>query len=135
MKYNIDINQKAIIELGLPIDLQDGAIIDFIHKWVASHESVKVQFNGQIYVWISHKLISDQIPILGKWKNGKLQPMSKDAVYRRMKNLCELGIIKKHPQSQELGMPMYSVTAILDALIFQKEPSGPFMPGVRSRPP
>ena len=116
MKYNININQLAIIENKADIDLYDAAILSFVSDWIGNSSATIVNYNGMPYTWISHKLITDQLPLLRTRNSGKLKPMSKDTIYRRMKRLCNIGLLDKHPNSQKLGMPLYRGTENLDSI-------------------
>jgi hypothetical protein len=116
MKYNLNINQFAIIEQGLDVDLYDAAILNFVCDWLGNSSATIVNHQGLPFTWISHKLIIKQIPMLRtRTKNG-MKPMSKDTVYRRMKRLCEIGLLQSHPESKVLGMSLYRGTAKLDAI-------------------
>jgi len=118
MKYIITIDQRAIIESGLQIDFCDAAILDFIVHWVTSAQATTVDFEGRRYVWISHSIIASQLPMLGVWKDGHLKTIKKDTVYRRMKNLCDVGLLELHPNSKELAMSLYALTELFDSLRF-----------------
>lgn len=116
MKYNLNINQFAIIEQGLDIDLYDAAILNFVSDWLGNSSATIVNYQGQPFTWISHSLIIKQIPMLRtRTKNG-MKPMGKDTVYRRMKRLCEIGLLQIHPESKVLGMSLYRGTAKLDSI-------------------
>ena len=111
MKYNININQLAVMNSGLKLDLIDCAIIDFIRNWASAKKATKIDFDGNLYVWIGHKLIQDQLPLLR---------LKKDSIYRRMKYLCNIGILEQHPQSKQLGMSLYCSTELFDSLLFSE---------------
>ena len=125
MKYSILIDQRAIIESGLQIDLTEASIIDFISQWISSAKATTVDFDGKKYVWISHSIIINQLPILGSWIKGEFKPMQKDTVYRKMKHLVNIGLLDAHPNSKQLGMSLYAITPIFDTLRFgnKSEPS------------
>jgi len=64
MKYNININQKAIIDLNLDLDVVDMAIFDFIKDFSNSNNCTKVLINGKQYFWISHSKVINDLPII-----------------------------------------------------------------------
>ena len=94
MLYTIrSINQKAIIDSGLGIDLVDSTIITWFNDFKGLHTTkVKLDKDGQAYYWISYSFIIDELPLLGL--------KSKDSIYRRIKKLVELKIIVPHPDNQ-----------------------------------
>jgi hypothetical protein len=112
MKYTLTVNQKAILESGIDIDIIDSHILvscmTFSHKRVCS----KIESNGKIYYWFSHDMIVSELPLL------KLQ---KDSVYRRMKKMCELGLLSQHPDSSRLRKSYYAIEEL--ATNFEYEPS------------
>ncbi|MGG5617007.1 hypothetical protein ACPDHD_11875 [Myroides odoratimimus] len=109
MKFNININQKAIIDNKLGLDVVDASIIDFLHVFSLSTEIIKVPFENDIYFYFSHKKIVDDMPILA---------LKKDSVYRRLKKICDLGLMKQHPNSKELRMTLYAFTSRVQLLFF-----------------
>ena len=135
MKYNININQLAIIDKGLDIDLYDAAILAFVSDWIGNSAATLVMHEGLPYTWISHKLIVDQMPMLRTRNKGDIKPMSKDTIYRRMKRLCSIGLLKKHPNSQVLGMPLYRGTKKLDLIKYgaSSEPTDTNPKGLRTQ--
>ncbi|MDM1325897.1 hypothetical protein [Myroides odoratimimus] len=109
MKFNININQKAIIDNKLGLDVVDASIIDFLHVFSLSTEIIKVPFENDIYFFFNHQKIVDDMPILA---------LKKDSVYRRLKKICDLGLMKQHPESKELRMTLYAFTNKLQLLFF-----------------
>ena len=63
-KYNIVINQKAIVDNGLSIDIVDAAVFDFIKDFSHSDKCVKMQIDGKTYFWITNQTIIDNLPLL-----------------------------------------------------------------------
>lgn len=122
MRYNININQLAIISKRIDIDLYDAAILSFVSDWIGNSSATIVMHEDKPYTWISHKLIVDQLPMLKTRSSGKLKTMSKDTIYRRMKRLCSIGLLSKHPNSQKLGMPLYRGTKTLDSIKYGSTP-------------
>ncbi len=98
MKYNININQKTIIDSGIDIDYKDAAILDTCMVFCHSSSCVKMEFSGKIYYWFNHSKIATELPLLS---------LKKDSVYRRMKKMCDLGLISQHPDNDRMGKSFY----------------------------
>lgn len=115
MKFNININQKAIIDLKLNIDIADAAILDWMLQFSHSSKINKLDFNGKTYYFFSYQKIKDDLPILS---------IGKDAIYRRLKKMCDLGILIAHPENQTLNRPFYSFSELmLSIFIYHADPT------------
>ena len=115
MKYNISINQFAAVRNGFAknLDLIDLAIFDFIKDFANSSKCVKVQTQEGTYFWISHKLVMEQMPLLKiKTKRGLM---------KRIDNLINAGILRKHPDSNRYNKTLYSFGENYDLLVFANE--------------
>lgn len=108
MKYDININQRVIIEGGFGIDIVEAAIMDHCRCFSASSACQFKLENGNRYYWFEHKNICKQLPILG------LKP---DSAYRRMKKLCEKKFLSAHPQNRKLNTSWYAFGELADALV------------------
>lgn len=109
MKYNLNINQKAIIDNDLDIDIIDGAILDYMYSFSHSSKIMKVFEGNLVYYFFAHKKIVEDLPVL------RIKP---DAVYRRLKKMCDLGLILQHPNSKQLRMTLYAFTDVIQSLYF-----------------
>lgn len=85
--YNVNINQKAIIDNKLPINIVDCAIFDFMYNFIASENADKFIKEDKIYYWISYQYVIDSMPIL------KIK--SKDVISRHIQNLIDCYLIDK----------------------------------------
>lgn len=115
MKYNISINQFAAVRNGFAknLDLIDLAIFDFIKDFANSSKCVKVQTQEGTYFWISHKLVMEQMPLLKiKTKRGLM---------KRIDNLINAGILRKHPDSNRYNKTLYSFGENYNLLVFANE--------------
>lgn len=110
MKYSLHINQKALVDNGIDIDLTEAAIFDFIKDFVHSPKCQKIQENGVTYFWISHPLIIENIPLLGI--------SSKRGIINRMDNLIANGLLKRHSNCQKLGRTYYCFGIKYDGVTF-----------------
>ena len=92
MKYNITINQKAVIDNELigKLDIIDLAIFDFVYHFFNSDFDDKVTFtkNGVEYTEIRPSLLEREMPLL---KIG-----TKRTFINRMNNLINAGLIERY---------------------------------------
>lgn len=108
MRYNFNINQKSIIDNNLNIDVIDACLIDYLIGFSLSSKIIKMQHNENTYYYFSHSKIMQDCPLLN---------LKKDSIYRRLKNLCEVGLLEQHPNSKGLRMSMYAFTDLLQNII------------------
>lgn len=90
-KYTLQINQKAIIDNKLDIDIIDASIFDFIHYFQSSPKTKKMVDNGTQYFYLHWSKIVEQIPLLGI--------NSRQGVYKRLQNLINAKLIKAHEEN------------------------------------
>lgn len=129
MKFTITINQKAIVDFGLNIDISDAAIIDWMMQFAHSSKINKIDYSGKTYYFFAYQKIKDDLPILN---------IGKDAIYRRLKKMCEYNLLEPHPQNQTLNRPFYCFTdTLLSLFIDNAEPSAqtPNPIGANTEPP
>jgi hypothetical protein len=100
MKSEIKINQEKIIQSNLNVDFIDVVIIDFVIDFSA-HASVKISNNGIDFYWFPYKKIIDELPLLR---------LKEDSIYRRMKRLCEIGLLIHFEGSKTIGRSFFSIT-------------------------
>ena len=85
MKYNLQgFSQEVASELNIDgIDL-------YLLRWFVDFKDTNQMdtkiVDGEVYYWIYHKKVSDDMPILH---------LQKTAIYRRLKKLCKAQIFKK----------------------------------------
>jgi hypothetical protein len=108
--WNININQKAVIDNKLDLDINDVAIIYFLIVFSASKNCVSLECNGKRYYWFSTGLIKSNLPLL---RIG-----SERGIYKRITNLIESQLLERHPDNQRLGKSFYCFTAKTDLLVF-----------------
>ena len=97
MKYSININQRAAVELGLSsiVDIIDLALFDAFKSFANSARVGKrIDPDGTIWFWIAYAEILNELPLC--------RINTKDGIYRRMKRLEEAGIIIFNPDNQRL---------------------------------
>lgn len=114
-KYKISIDQHAAVVNGFAkdLDLIDLAIFDFIKDFANSPNCAKIQTQAGVFFWISHKLVLEQMPLLKiKTKRGLM---------KRIDNLINAGILRKHPDSNRYNKTLYSFGENYDLLLFANE--------------
>lgn len=87
MKYNININQKAIIDNSFNLDLIDCAIIDYIKDFNWTWKMIKSIIDWDEYFWIQYEHFLKEMPLL--WIN------SKQALKRRIDKIVNEWILEK----------------------------------------
>lgn len=113
-KWNILINQRAALELGLNLDLIDLAIFDYIKGFVLSNKCTKVNTEEGTFYWVSHKNIKDSMPLL----NIK----SDQGIVNRIKKLIDAGLLFKYARCDEFGKTLYSFGPNYDSFEFFDTP-------------
>lgn len=85
MRYTVmGFLQKGACELGL--SMGDLAILRWFTDFKNSGKMITKTLKGDKYYWVSHEAITDEFPILN---------VKKDAIYRRLRRLCDAEILKK----------------------------------------
>lgn len=101
MKKVIQINQFSIIESKINVDIIDVILLDVLIEFSKSEDTVKINSGGNDFIWFSYQKINSEIPLL-KMKN--------DSIYRRMKRLCEIGLLIHFEGSQNFGKSFFAIT-------------------------
>lgn len=109
MKYTILINQEAAISSGLDLDFMDLAIFDFIKDFANSRHCTKVHTPNGEFFWISHKIIREELPLLGISTNR--------GIVKRIDRLVAAGVLVKSSQCEEYGKSLYAFGPAYDLLI------------------
>lgn len=103
MKYVININQKAIVDLGLQdkLDFIDLAIYDFITEFMLCDDCVNIQIADTKYFWIKTELVIENLPLLGITTSR--------GINKRLDNLVECGLLERCSDNQSLHQSFYNV--------------------------
>lgn len=88
------------MKLGLKLDFNDMAILQCIYDFAVSGYAETTKYNGEIYYWISHNLILQELPMLGI--------TSKRGIISKIQKLIDAELLIKHPKCQELGRTYYA---------------------------
>ena len=110
MQYNININQRAAVENGFDLDVIDLAIFDFIKDFGCSPNCTQLHTDEGLYMWISHKLIINNLPLIGI--------KSSQGIIRRIDKLVECKLITKHPRCEQLSKTLYRFGVNYNLMIF-----------------
>ena len=127
MKYTILINQLGAHNAGLSVllDIVDLAVFDSFKDFANGPHCEKLIEGKRVWFWISYDKIIEQLPMV---------PIkTKDAVYRRMKNLEQAKIIRFHPKSKQMGKAFFCWGDNYAALLSSNEAAAPI--GLKSEPP
>lgn len=99
MKYTIHgFSQERALELGL--DEKDLMILRWFIDYKDTGKMVKKIIDDDMYYWIKYEGIIEAFPIV-KWK--------KDTVYRRLRNMAKVGVLKHKTLKQGGVWSYYSV--------------------------
>lgn len=84
MKYNININQKAVIDNGFNLDLVDCAIIDYIAGFANTGKMLKTYIEWVEYFWIQYEHLIKEMPLLWiktrEWLRVRLRNLESEGV-------------------------------------------------------
>lgn len=129
MKYTIlGFNQEKALEFGF--DVEDLLIIRWFVDFYSSSKMIKMNVGDKTYAWVNYSRVIEDIPILN---------MNKDTLSRRMKKICETGIMEHETLKQGGTFSLYKLTDKYNQLISkdnktegtEKNPEGY---GKKSRP-
>ena len=113
MKFTVTINQVAIIESGLDMDLVDAAIFDMLSDYTNSPACKKRVVDGSIFFNVPYEKVIDEMPLCGL-KN-------KDSVYRRFKKLNQVGLINLYEENKRIREVWFSWGRNYDLLKFKRK--------------
>lgn len=110
MQYTITINQLAVINAGLNLDVVDMAIFDFVKQYAHSDKCMKLQTETGTYFWVSHNVIIQQLPILGISTGA--------GIIKRINKLIDAGLLARHPNCDLMRKTFYKFGANYDKVCF-----------------
>ena len=99
MKYNIIINQKAVLDNNLKLDIIDIAIYDFIKSFTLSDKCGKMIINNMTYYWINSSMIIEQMPILNI--------STERGISKRIDKLVEAEMIDRYPKNKSIQKSLF----------------------------
>ena len=103
MKYIVNINQKAIVDLGLQdkLDFIDLAIYDFITEFMLCDDCQKMIIGNEQYFWIKSDLILENMPLLGI--------TTARGINKRIEKLIEYDLLERCPDNKNLRQSFFKV--------------------------
>lgn len=99
MQYSIKIDQLAVMNAGLDVDVVDMTIFDFIQHYAHSDKCMKLQTENGTYYWVSHTTIIQQLPILGISTGA--------GIVKRINKLIDAGLLSRHPNCDMMRKTFY----------------------------
>ena len=107
IQYSLSLHLREVEELGINISLVDLCIFEFLKSFETKTYCQKEKLDdGNIYFWVSHDLIIDQLPILGI--------KSKRRIISHINKLVDVGLLSRYEKTQELGKSYYKFTDLSD---------------------
>jgi len=118
IKYNININQKALSELKTHLDITDAAILDYIYVLCSSvNEKIdekRIKDETGIWTWVDFTTLIAQMPLLGIKTRSSITP--------RIKKIEREGFIKTYKKRIGGHVRLFlKLEAKVDLLFVQKE--------------
>lgn len=113
MNYNIFINQKAIVESNIDLDIKDAAILDIMRGLAISNSIDKILVGNDVYFWMKSSMVIKENPILGI--------KSPDGLYRRLIKLSDMGLIKAHKDNQKMNRSYYCLTSLFSSIFISSD--------------
>lgn len=99
LKYTIlGFNQEKACEVGLELD--DLLLIRYFVDFRENEKMISKEIEGKRYYWINYEGILQELPIL---------KIKKDRIYRKLKRLCDLGILEHKTVKQAGTYSFYTV--------------------------
>ena len=107
IQYSLILHLREVQELGIDISLTDLVIFEFLRSFETKTYCKKEKLDDeQIYFWVSHELIMEQLPILGiKTKRG---------IINRINNLVNIGLLIRYTNPKGVNKSYYRFTALAD---------------------
>ena len=115
MKFSIlGFNQQAVLDLSEDITTDDLLLLNYICEAVASPSMKHLVSNDIAYVWLQHKKILEDLPILN---------IGEDRLKRRLKKLSDLNLIaSKQVFDEKLrgSRAFYCITELCESLRYSR---------------
>lgn len=111
MKFNIVINQKAIIDNGWKLKANHIAVLEVIKEFILCGSSETLINDDKMWHWVSYELILEQIPMF---------EISKDRCRQLIKELSNYELIEIYPENQILGKTYFKIGKNYNKFIFEE---------------
>lgn len=112
MKYNVNINQKAVVDHGFDLDFNDMAIFDLIKDTANSPRCKQMNFMGSVYYEFRWKYIQQQLPLL--------RIKTRQGINKRLQKLIDAKIIVGYPNNSAENTAFFTFGENYERLIFSK---------------
>jgi hypothetical protein len=110
IRYRFSVDQAALWNAGVRgIDFSDIAIYEFVCGMMANQKSDKKVLGNRVFVRVCTTTIIEQLPYL-----SRKHSLSKDAIFDRITNLVEVGLLDRHPDNQRTCSTFYATTELGD---------------------
>lgn len=114
MKYTIHgFNQLVAINLGL--DINDLLILRYFVDFKDSGSMIRERIDGEEYYWIKYEGIIKELPVL---------KLKKDTIYRRLKNMCKVEVLRHKTFKKAGTYSFYNIGPKYLSLISDSNPNG-----------
>lgn len=101
-------NQKELCELNITV--RDALILKYITDFMKTGKMVTIKHKGQTYYWVDYKAAVASLPILN---------IKKDMLYRRLKELVKVGVLKHYTKREGGTFPFYALGDKYENLIYK----------------
>lgn len=103
MKFTVNINQKAVFDLGLQgkVDVIDLAIYDFVTEFMLCEDCHKINIGNEQYYWVKADLIIENLPLLGITTTR--------GINKRIEKLIECNLLERCPDNKNLRQSFFKV--------------------------
>lgn len=118
IRYNLYINQLAVIENGLfpTLDAIDLLLFDFIYHFMNDPNAIRTTIGGVEYVTIRHELVQQQCPILGI--------NHRDTFRKRMLKLVDAELIERYEYNSKENMSLYKRGRLFMIFVTNEQKNG-----------
>lgn len=111
-KYNILINQKAIVDNNIDIALDEAVILSYLMDLKASSSMETMIDYGKEWMWVAHGKVIKDLPILGI--------KTTQSILNKINRLIELGFVERHNGSLRTRRSYYRLTSKCSLVIFSE---------------
>ena len=109
IQYSLTFHFREVLELGIDINLTDLCIFEFLRSFETKSYCQKEKLDdGNIYFWVSHDLIIQQLPLLGI--------KSKRNIIAHVNKLVESGLLIRYKNTQGVSKSYYRFSSIADKI-------------------
>lgn len=124
MKFTINgFSQKKLVEFGL--DALDALILRYFVDFKDSSKMVTKNVEDKLFYWLKYETINKELPVL---------KLKKDSVYRRLKKMCDCGVLEHVTVKKKGVYSFYRLGNKYEELISDTSDTNPTPIGNESEP-